>query len=259
MRTLRFLARRRSAGRLLPRWQPQSSASSACPRSQAAAGAPGPNVPSDPPTWSPLQPAPSALPPQERLTLTRGDMGPPNMGASASSSKAEAFPCGDAGSPGGAAPGSGPASRKALEAGGVARARGAAQELRLPGLAAARPGHLAARPLLSLGRLRLFNTSYSTGAPRIIFTADLQVQGRPRQGGGRGLPELPSHVCRQGNLCRFSPPGPNAAGGRSGGAQHLPAVLPPPGRLEQLPVRGSAAGRCQPPRPEISSPPTTRK
>lgn len=49
--------------------------------------------------------------------------------------------------------------------------------------AAARAGHLASRPppprTLFWGRRRLFNTRYPTGAPRVIFTADLQGRRRP--------------------------------------------------------------------------------
>lgn len=124
-----------------------------------------------------------------------------------------------------------------------------------------RPGRVTSHPVpppprtLFWGRRRLFNTRYPTGAPRVIFTADLQ--GRPRRGGGRGLPESLSPP-----LARLLPGKslPAQAGGKpERGRPPAPRGPAPPRRPERLPARGSAAGRCQPPQPEISSPPTTRK
>lgn len=220
-RALRFLARQRCAGRRLPRRQLQSAASSSCPRSRAVAAAPGPNAPSaprpdvDPAAASTLSATSTGAPDAD----PRGHGCPQHGRFYFSPQRQNRFP---ARSRKRGVLREGCAGRRGCfpqGAGGPGRRKGA--ETRTGG-AALRPGEVASHPLprpLFWGAAA-FNTPYSAGAHGVIFPADVRAQGRPRRGGGRGLPEplsppLARLVARKPSPVR---PGEAKRGGRAAGA-----------------------------------------
>lgn len=178
------------------RRQPQNTASSDCPGSQAAAGAPEPNPTSDPPTWPPLQSTPSAL-----LLLPQ---------------RQRRFPA--------RAPRLLPARRWRRR---VSQGRG---ELLKRCCSQDRSPRCPPIGPLSFGRLRVFNTSYSTGEPRIIFTADLQGRRPEAARAPFASPRREIFVVQPGGAKR---------GGRP--ERGRPAT---PRGPERLSSRVSATGRC---------------